>query len=145
MAVPVVYGDDGGEDISVSFSIAFGESTPTVMIDDVEATPIYNITSYSNSYNLPVDEDFQTLPGLFSISVGQSNAEFISPGTNAVTLTLSTNPFTTTLPVDEDFAANGAFFNFIASAGPLKALTDAELPAGNGGGGPTTVQIWRTG
>jgi hypothetical protein len=144
MAVPVVYSEGGdGEDIAVTYTIAFGESTPTGKIDDVEATPINSIVSLSNSYTLPVDEDFASLGALFSISMGDSNAQFIGLGTNGVQLALSTNPFTTTIPVDEDFAANGAFFTFIVGKSPLKALADNELPSGEGG--PTTVQIWKTG
>lgn len=137
-----VYFSNGPNERSATYTVSSGESIQTTMIDDIEATPVYNITSLSNSYNLPVDEDFWSQKALFSVAAGVGNAEFIGVGLPALSISLSTNSLSTQTPVDEDFAANGAYFTFVVGKAPLRALADNEVSTGNG---VSTVQIWRTG
>jgi hypothetical protein len=62
------------------------------------------------------------------------------------TSVLSTNVGNSNYSLDEDFSTLAGKYTVINTASPFKALTDSELPAGEGGGGgPTTTQIWKTG
>jgi hypothetical protein len=147
VAVPVVYTDSDGEYIAASYSISSANSNPTIALGDTNATSISVISSLSNSYNAPVDEDSFSRTATFSIATGNSTNIALSNGVNGLSITFNIpSPFAANTPLDEDAVSSQAGFNLVAATTVLRSYTDAELPTSNGGGGgPTTVQIWKTG
>lgn len=152
MATPIGYESNDGGDQQIAASliaIQFANSTSTITLGDTPAIPLSIVTSNTigtNVYltNYAVDEDYNELPTSYTIQIADSFSTITIGDTPAIPLSiLSTNTSSTNYALDEDYSEQSASFNFLVATTYVRTAKESELPQGEGG--PTTVQIWRTG